>query len=63
MLYTVLRLEAWIECWTKWFAGAMPPTLAVKMAVVVVAVIPAVLVYPFVQRHFTTGVMLGAVKG
>lgn len=45
------------------FAGAMPPTLAVKMAVVVVAVIPAVLVYPFVQKHFTKGVITGAIKG
>jgi len=37
--------------------------LAVKMAVVVVTVVPAILVYPFVQRHFTKGVVVGAVKG
>jgi putative aldouronate transport system permease protein len=43
--------------------SAYPPTLAVKMAVVVVTVVPAVLVYPFVQRHFTKGVITGAVKG
>jgi putative aldouronate transport system permease protein len=42
---------------------AIPPTLAIKMAVVVVTVIPAVLVYPFVQRHFTKGVLTGAIKG
>jgi putative aldouronate transport system permease protein len=42
---------------------AYPPTLAVKMAVVVVTVVPAILVYPFVQRHFTKGVVVGAVKG
>ncbi|MER7457788.1 carbohydrate ABC transporter permease [Micromonospora sp. NPDC126480] len=42
---------------------AYPPTLAVKMAVVVVTVVPAVIVYPFVQRHFTKGVITGAVKG
>jgi len=42
---------------------AYPPTLAIKMAVVVVTVLPALLVYPFVQRHFTKGVLLGAVKG
>ena len=42
---------------------AYPPTLAIKMAVVVVTVIPAVLVYPFVQRHFTKGMIVGAVKG
>jgi putative aldouronate transport system permease protein len=42
---------------------AIPPTLAIKMAVVVVTVIPAVLVYPFVQRHFTKGQLTGAIKG
>ena len=42
---------------------AYPPTLAVKMAVVVVTVVPALIVYPFVQRHFTKGVITGAVKG
>jgi putative aldouronate transport system permease protein len=43
--------------------AAYPPTLAIKMAVVVVTVIPALLIYPFVQRNFTKGVLLGAVKG
>jgi len=42
---------------------AYPPTLAIKMAVVVVTVVPALLVYPFVQRHFTKGLIVGAVKG
>jgi len=43
--------------------SAYPPTLAIKMAVVVITVVPAVLVYPFVQRHFTKGVLVGAIKG
>jgi len=43
--------------------NAYPPTLAIKMAVVVVTVIPALIVYPFVQRNFTKGVIVGAVKG
>lgn len=37
--------------------------LPVKMAVLVLAVIPVLIVYPFVQRHFTKGVILGAIKG
>lgn len=40
-----------------------PPTLAIKMAIVVIAVVPALIIYPFVQRHFTKGVLVGAVKG
>jgi putative aldouronate transport system permease protein len=42
---------------------AYPPTLAIKMAVVVVTIIPALLIYPFVQKNFTKGVIVGAVKG
>jgi len=34
-----------------------------KMAAVMMAVIPIMCVYPFFQKHFTKGVMLGAVKG
>lgn len=39
------------------------PTLAVKMAVITLAVLPVLLVYPFVQRHFIKGVIVGAIKG
>jgi ABC-type glycerol-3-phosphate transport system permease component len=39
------------------------PTLALQMAVVTITIIPVLLVYPFVQKHFTKGVLLGAVKG
>ena len=42
---------------------AYPPTLAIDMAVVVITVIPALAVYPFVQRNFTKGIIVGAVKG
>ncbi|MEU4694215.1 carbohydrate ABC transporter permease [Actinoplanes sp. NPDC023714] len=43
--------------------SSIPPTLAIKMAVVVVTIVPALIVYPFIQRHFTKGVIIGAVKG
>jgi len=32
-------------------------------AVVTLTLIPVLLVYPFVQRHLTKGVLLGAIKG
>lgn len=38
-------------------------SLALQMAVIVVAMVPILFVYPFVQKHFTKGVMIGAVKG
>jgi putative aldouronate transport system permease protein len=37
--------------------------LSLQMAVVVLTVVPVLIVYPFVQKHFTKGVLLGAIKG
>lgn len=34
-----------------------------KYAVIIISVIPILLVYPFLQKYFTKGVMVGAVKG
>ncbi|MGI6635682.1 MAG: carbohydrate ABC transporter permease [Christensenellales bacterium] len=35
----------------------------IKYATIVVATLPIMCVYPFVQRYFVTGVMLGSIKG
>lgn len=35
----------------------------VKAATVIVAILPILLFYPFIQKYFTKGIMLGAVKG
>jgi putative aldouronate transport system permease protein len=40
-----------------------PPEQAVKMAAIVVGTVPILLVYPFLQKHFAKGVLLGSVKG
>lgn len=42
---------------------ALPPEKAIKMATTVVAVVPILQVYPFIQKYFTKGVMVGSVKG
>jgi putative aldouronate transport system permease protein len=39
------------------------PTVTMQMAAVVVAAIPMIAVYPFIQKHFQKGVLLGSVKG
>lgn len=34
-----------------------------KYAVIIVSSLPVLILYPFVQKHFVTGVMVGAIKG
>jgi multiple sugar transport system permease protein/putative aldouronate transport system permease protein len=43
--------------------AALPPQESLQMAILVLSIVPILLVYPFVQRHFTKGVLIGAVKG
>ena len=33
------------------------------MAVVVLTLLPILVVYPFLQKHFTKGMLTGAIKG
>jgi putative aldouronate transport system permease protein len=40
-----------------------PPAQTIQMAVVVIATVPILMVYPFLQRYFTKGVLAGAIKG
>ncbi|MFD1177856.1 carbohydrate ABC transporter permease [Paenibacillus puldeungensis] len=40
-----------------------PPSETIQMAAIIVATLPILAVYPFLQKHFTKGVMLGSVKG
>src|SRR6266700_7396849 len=37
-----------------------PPDLTIQMAVVVLATLPILLIYPFLQRYFTKGVLTGS---
>ena len=36
---------------------------SIKYSALVIATVPIMCVYPFLQKHFTKGVMIGAVKG
>ncbi|MNW19532.1 hypothetical protein D3C71_2195630 [compost metagenome] len=38
-------------------------TIALQMAAVVVTTVPILVVYPFLQKHFTKGVLVGSIKG
>jgi putative aldouronate transport system permease protein len=43
--------------------GQPPPPQSFQMAIVVLGTLPILVVYPFLQRYFTRGVLTGAVKG
>ena len=42
----------------KYFIGE-----TIKYAIIVVATVPILFLYPFLQRYFVKGIMIGAVKG
>ena len=35
----------------------------IKYALIVVTIIPVIIIYPFVQKHFVKGIMIGSIKG
>lgn len=39
------------------------PSNAVKYATIIVSMLPIICIYPFAQKHFTKGVLVGAIKG
>ena len=39
------------------------PSVSIRMAIAVVAVIPVMIVYPFIQKSFVKGIVIGGVKG
>lgn len=43
--------------------AVLPPEPSILMAILVIAIVPILLVYPFLQKHFAKGVLTGAVKG
>lgn len=45
------------------FDESPPPAKTVKMAVIVVSTVPVLMVYPFLQKYFAKGALLGSVKG
>ena len=40
-----------------------PPAQGIKFAVVIIATVPVLLIYPFLQKHFAKGLLIGSVKG
>ena len=53
-----LKLNAMAELQTM----VTPPPETLKMAAIVLTVLPIVIVYPFVQKYFVQGLLIGSVK-
>ena len=45
------------------FTGYSPTLQSTKMTLTMVAMLPIIIVYPFMQKYFVKGIMLGAIKG
>jgi putative aldouronate transport system permease protein len=45
------------------YVEAWLPSNAVKFATIMISTIPIIMIYPFLQKHFAKGVMVGSVKG
>ncbi|MGG0904265.1 carbohydrate ABC transporter permease [Bacillus subtilis] len=43
--------------------NAVPAEQGIKLAVIVIATLPILAVYPFLQKHFAKGMLIGSVKG
>jgi putative aldouronate transport system permease protein len=41
----------------------MPPTVAIQSAMVVISTLPILVVYPFLQKYFVKGALVGSIKG
>ena len=44
-------------------AGITVPSVGVRMAISVIALIPIMIIYPFLQKGFVKGIVIGGVKG
>jgi putative aldouronate transport system permease protein len=39
------------------------PTIGIRMGIAVIAVLPVMIIYPFLQKYFVKGIVIGGVKG
>ena len=44
-------------------AGITIPSVGIRMAIAVIALLPVMLIYPFLQKGFVKGIVIGGVKG
>ena len=63
MLRDVQALKSGMDAAAAAEITANMPSTGIKMAIAVVGVLPVLIVYPFFQKYFISGLTVGAVKG
>lgn len=64
ILREILIVNATVESGGEFgMAEKMLLAESIKYALIIIASIPVLVMYPFVQRHFVKGVMIGSIKG
>lgn len=63
LLYQILRQAARSIRDETWAAEKVPPALSIRMALIVVTAFPIVVSYPFFQKYFVKGMLIGSIKG
>jgi putative aldouronate transport system permease protein len=51
-----------VDIYSEGLRSAKRNPEALKMAITVIATVPILVVYPFLQKYFVSGITLGAVK-
>jgi len=62
LLRQIIVLASGLNYDSAVYTDTPPPSQSVKMAVIVVATLPVLVVYPFLQKHFAKGALLGSIK-
>lgn len=63
ILRGILQQAVMLEPETLGNIQLMPPSAALQSAMVVISTVPILCVYPFIQKHFVKGALVGSIKG
>ncbi|MCU6709026.1 carbohydrate ABC transporter permease [Paenibacillus sp. J5C_2022] len=62
-IQVLLRRILTVSDLTEFNPEANVPTDSTRMAAVIVSSLPVIIVYPFIQKYFTQGMLIGSIKG